>query len=186
MNYTLIVLASGLSRRFGSNKLLSDLYGMPLIGYTLKNLKGSHADEKIIVFSKSNYYNTEDYKIIINDRPDLGISYSIRLAIDFVKNGLAVFTLADMPFVPGFIIDDFVEKMNFNNKGLGMFFSGELYSPPSAFSRKYFNQIMNLRGDAGGKKIIMENKNDALFYPVEPNVLYDIDTIEDLRKIYNK
>ncbi len=184
MKYTLVILASGLSRRFGSNKLFYNFLGMPLIEYTLKNLDESSADERIIVFNELNYYKVNGYKVIFNKEPELGISKSIKLSIESISNDLSVFALADMPFVTGKMIDSFVNEIHQNKKHLGMFFCDNLYAPPSAFSREYFNDLMSLNGDHGGKSIIMSNKNDAFFYKVKCDVLYDIDKIEDVEKLH--
>ena len=56
---------------------------------------------------------------------------------------------------------------------------------PVIFGKAYFNTLVNLGGDNGGKKILEKNK-DVIFYDTNSEGFYfDIDTKKDLVKLKN-
>ena len=60
---------------------------------------------------------------------------------------------------------------------------------PVIFARKYFNELLQLKGDHGGKPVIMKHIDDFVGIEAPENSLMDIDTISDaekLQKIINK
>ena len=56
---------------------------------------------------------------------------------------------------------------------------------PVIFGKDYFNTLVNLEGDHGGKKILEKNK-DVIYYDTNSEGFYfDIDTKKDLVKLKN-
>ena len=56
---------------------------------------------------------------------------------------------------------------------------------PVIFGKDYFNTLVNLVGDNGGKKILEENR-DVIYYNTNSEGFYfDVDTKKDLTKLKN-
>ena len=56
---------------------------------------------------------------------------------------------------------------------------------PVIFGKDYFNTLVNLVGDNGGKKILEENR-DVIYYNTNSEGFYfDVDTQKDLTKFKN-
>lgn len=79
MTAACVVLAAGASRRFGSEKLLHAIGGVMLLE---RALRACAAFPTVAVCSPvvAGYANAERGTIVVNDRPDLGMSYSLQLA----------------------------------------------------------------------------------------------------------
>jgi molybdenum cofactor cytidylyltransferase len=79
-----VVLAAGAASRFGSNKLLADLDGRPLLQHVLDGLADAGLDDPVVVVAPDQaalraglrWRRTE---LVVNPRPGDGISSSVRL-----------------------------------------------------------------------------------------------------------
>jgi molybdenum cofactor cytidylyltransferase len=55
---------------------------------------------------------------------------------------------------------------------------------PTIFSRRFYNQLLKIKGDMGGRGIIQTYPNDVCYVEVnDPSFLIDIDNQEDLEKL---
>ena len=58
---------------------------------------------------------------------------------------------------------------------------GDLVTPPAIFSRKYFGELADLRGDQGARSVIERHARDVALVRVRSRrTLTDIDTRDDL------
>lgn len=90
---TLVMLAAGNSRRFGSNKLLYEIDGMPMYLRTLAKLQKAASelgDCEIIVVTQYEEIaakaNTLGVKVLINPQPERGISSSMQIGLATAKD----------------------------------------------------------------------------------------------------
>jgi len=61
---------------------------------------------------------------------------------------------------------------------------GEAVGPPALFHRSLFNELMQLKGDAGARKIIEQHKDEVATVPFAKGNI-DIDTEEDYEALKN-
>jgi len=55
---------------------------------------------------------------------------------------------------------------------------------PAIFSKKYKNELLNLKGDVGGKSIIKKYLDDLERFPINDEVeMMDIDTRKELENL---
>ena len=87
----LVILASGLSKRFGiNNKLIASFKGKPLIQHIIDSCKPMNFGGRFAVIpSRScalrDLLLDNDFTLIENDKPFLGRVHSIKLAAQFIK-----------------------------------------------------------------------------------------------------
>ena len=85
-----MILAAGEGKRFGGDNLLADIKGVKLYQYMEKIYKRAYYfDNKIIVGKDTeilDYYKKNGFITIYNDKPELGKSRSIKLAVSKLKN----------------------------------------------------------------------------------------------------
>jgi molybdenum cofactor cytidylyltransferase len=190
-----ILLASGLGVRFGQDKLLADLDGQPMFQHSLRAAQESSL-ERIIVVCRSVVSEKIDKKnprisIIVNENPELGQSHSIRLALKELtgEESHVLFMLADQPLITASLIEKLVEFAS-QNKSLAAVNDGTRLCPPALFGRKYFDRLKNLKGDEGGRSILMSETAELIVIKDQnQNWCLDVDRIEDLevvRRILNK
>lgn len=188
MKINLVLLASGNSKRFGSNKLLYKINGKEMFKYSVDladDLKKSLKDtiKNIIVVSK--YQEIKEYVLsknmiyVENPQSELGISTSIILGIsesEKSESDYIMFMVCDQPYTKSFTIKSFIESFLKSSKGIGAVAFEKIMGNPCIFSWKYLEDLKKLSGDIGGKKIIKENLDDVYIYEVSTKKeLEDID-----------
>jgi len=87
MKVVVVVLAAGASSRFGSQKLLADLAGRPVLQHTLDAVAEAGLDDVVVVLGDGRpaieaavAWRTE--RRVTNERPQDGLSSSVRVGLD--------------------------------------------------------------------------------------------------------
>ena len=95
-----ILEAAGYSSRFGSNKLLHPMEdGRPMVASVLDAVRPLDVYQKILVTQYDEVAEmAPDFRVVYNDRPDLGISRSMQLGIQAAGDSDAyMFCVCDQP-----------------------------------------------------------------------------------------
>ena len=184
MNLTLILLAAGDSRRFHGNKLLYQIEGKPMYRYIMdeiEKLPQMLFYKKLIVTQYEEIIKSLNgcpYKIIKNQNSSLGISHSIQLALKELESEETdfLFAVCDQPYLKSSTIHALVNGYHDSKKGLACLGSRGELGNPAIFSYRYREELKNLNGDTGGKRIIKKHMSDLFLLEVEDsNELKDID-----------
>jgi molybdenum cofactor cytidylyltransferase len=172
------VLAAGSGRRFGANKLMAGLRGIPLglhIGRTLAPMGFGHC---FLVCSKDaalmQHYNALGFTRIANNAPEKGQAHSLHLAVRAAmatKATALMITLADMPFISAQHLEQLGEKAD-----LAASSDGAHPMPPAFFPRAYWPQLLTVSGDQGARALLQ----NARLVTASAASLRDIDTQADL------
>jgi molybdenum cofactor cytidylyltransferase len=186
-----IIMASGFSRRMGSNKLLLDLGGAPVISRVLESLPYPVFDRVLLVAKDAQVLAVgSSYPLICvtNDSSRQGKSRAIQLGIE-ASGGVSgyLFLVADQPLLKSTTISGLVEV--FRKR------PGQIIQPvalgkprnPVIFPTTLKDQLLALRADSGGKEVIA--KHQDLVYPVNFSLaeeFQDIDNPAAYKKILGK
>ncbi|MCR5322580.1 MAG: EF2563 family selenium-dependent molybdenum hydroxylase system protein [Lachnospiraceae bacterium] len=185
----IVLLAAGEGKRYGSNKLLDVINGRRMFESTVDAAAEAFMDRinidqgsgSVIVTGYdeiAEYAQNKGFMVVRNDRPELGISESLKLGL--LKLGgvphSILFAVCDQP---GLTADSFrrlIDGYAASEMGLACMGQGlNLLGNPCIFSKKYFDELMNLTGDKGGKRIIMAHKDDLKVIYASDLELADID-----------
>ncbi len=196
-----ILMAAGLSRRMGENKLLLCIDSTPMIKRTLGNIQASKLEKLIVVYSDPEVLAAiEEYqgeqkgpgakgdriKPVYNQHPERGQSESVKLGMyesDPKADGY-LFFVADQPFLTPAVIDHILETFWRRGKPIVVPTYNGNRGMPILFPGKYRVDLLGVSGDKGGRSIIDENKDEAVFLPIEdPTVGKDMDTMEDYQRV---
>jgi len=174
------VLAAGNSVRFGENKLLFEFEGQPLFSHVLKQL--NQADIHICVVTQyeqiAEYCRSEEIPYVLSPQSRAGISYSIKAAVNYFRELGAedlVFTAADQPYLKAETVRTLTAARRDSGKGLGSLMTDGHPSNPTIFGCQYFDELLTLEGDAGGRKIIKRHQDDCVLVEGDSRELSDID-----------
>lgn len=183
-----IILASGNSKRFQENKLLYPLNGKPIVCHIM--------DELLLLVEKklvqTPFVVTQYHEIVIlgkernfiplwNDFANNGISESIKIGVASADHADAyLFLTADQPYLKANVLEGFITGFIDSKKDLGCVTHQEQMGSPTIFKKKYQDDLRSLSGDVGGKNILHQNKNALFLYPVDANIVKDIDKKTDL------
>ena len=182
----LIMLAAGNSRRFGSNKLMYEVDGVPMYLRTLRQLQKATEkipDSRIMLVTQPQYQEIIDAakeigaEVLINPQPERGISSSMQIGLESAKDADAcLFTVADQPWLTAETIIALYDAFQSENKGMACTRRGEKTGNPCIFSKKYYNELMEIIGDKGGKQVIKRHPEDVAYIKIsDERELVDVD-----------
>ena len=182
----IVLLASGLSRRYGRrDKLMASLGGKPLIEHPAHVVSGLHPLSRVAV-CPSDRHEIKDrlasrFVIALNKQPKHGLGHSIALgaqvALQFKPEAI-VFCMADMPFIEPWMISALLADLA--SADIVHAGSVERVHPPTAFGPACFDQLRQLDGDDGAKRIIGQGAFRVSALSMPAPVLVDVDTREEL------
>lgn len=213
MKIAMIMLAAGNSRRFGANKLLYEIDGIPMYRHVLeqlddtkKKIENIYSEYSDIVQLNNLYRNnitakiicniivitqydaiaeavkTKEIQVLYNPHPEDGISSSVKIGLNASLDADAVlFTVSDQPWLTSETICELIHVFLNTSKGIACVSCQGKMGNPCIFDRKYYNELLSLEGDKGGKKVIMKHLDDTQVYEIEEGrELEDIDYYESI------
>ena len=180
-----VLLAAGNSRRFGSNKLLTEVDKQSLIMYAAQSL--SPCDRIIAVVRGSDHelqklLHENGIEPVINEHADDGIGTSIACGVKASDSSDGwLFLPADMPFIKKSTTLEIVEALNAGNDIVSPHYKNKR-GHPVGFSSRFRDKLMALDEDIGARDIITGNQDKLLLVDVyDEGITIDIDTPEELQ-----
>lgn len=186
----IILLAAGNASRFGGRKQFFEFDGEMLYKRMGNKIKQINNVVPVLVtqFEEMKEYS-DGFYFVLNDKPDLGISYSIKLGVQRLfheeKSVCGIlFCVCDQPYISVQSLENLIEQYRRSDKGIAcLSYQGE-GGNPVIFSTDYQNMLCELVGDVGGKYIMKNHLDDVLYVEVEDKKeLFDIDTKEDVKQL---
>jgi molybdenum cofactor cytidylyltransferase len=176
-----IILAAGASRRLGQPKQLLSFRRKSLLRHAVETaLRTNLRPVVVVIGSEAERMRQElsglDAQVVENQEWREGAASSIRAGLKEVGEVAGVvIMLCDQPFVPA----EFLERLG-NSERLAAAEYGGSVGVPAFFAREFFDELNELKGDQGAKKILIEH--DATRIPC-PEAAVDIDTPESISKL---
>lgn len=198
MKVSLIYMASGFGKRYGTNKLITEFQGEPLYLHGLlslqkaaKLLEEDKIQCKLFLISQyervlsGSFDRVPEAERIFNEDSDQGITASLRLGTEVSRKDTDAFLyfVADQPCMRGETIAEFVRGFLKSGKGIGCVCAKGHRGSPNLFSRKYKTELLALEGDQGGRQIMQKHPEDIWMMEVDERELRDIDQPSDLRQL---
>ena len=188
MKLGVVLLAAGKSERFGSNKLLADYHGKPLISRALEAASAVSAHKACVVTGSDEiaaFAQTYGFDVIRNPDAHLGQSHSIHLGIAAMRDmDAALLMVCDQPRLTAQSLVRLADAFRDSGKGIACLRDETHTGNPAVFSKAYFSQLLALEGDRGAKGILRANPNDLLeVCCAYENELADADTPQVLESI---
>ncbi|HEU4719752.1 MAG TPA: nucleotidyltransferase family protein [Gemmatimonadaceae bacterium] len=164
-----LLLASGASRRFGSNKLLADLDGRPVVRWSADALAGT-VDLVIVVVPEGSHalraaLDGLDARLVENAAASEGVASSIRAGIAVLPPEVeaVVIVLGDQPTLPPAVIRRVVEQ--WLGAPHGTLAVTTKYSDgrghPTLIGAELFRALLSLTGDRGARDLL-DSLGDAV------------------------
>lgn len=191
-----VILAAGLSKRFGGKKLLEKINGKPMILHVAELVTSYGFEQKILVYSDeevlkavSDYCMKDSvFHFLFNGRAAEGLSTSIKLAVENAepdrKGDGIMFFVGDQPFIDERTVRKLIGAFHQGNGSIIVPSYGANRGNPVIFSIKWFEQLKNLVGDVGGRIIMREHPEEVFEVTIEDSEIgKDIDTKEEYNAI---
>jgi len=187
-----ILLGAGQSTRMGEDKLRLPLGKKVIFQHCLDALLDSEVEQVNIIFSKPSRALQECFapsrriKLVQNRQPQRGMSGSIRKGLNNLDPGVdgALIALGDQPLLKKRTINALIRAFHPGE--------GEIVVPvyqgrrgnPVLFDRTYFEELLRLRGDAGGRSVMQRHPDKIVRVRTKSEaVVKDIDTPEEYEKL---
>lgn len=190
MKIAFIMLAAGNSRRFGSNKLLYEIDGKPMYQHILEKLMTVvNTPESITVVTQYEEIELEartlGTNVYINPHPDEGISSSLKIGLKANKDADAcLFTVSDQPWLTTATIHQLIDLLKTSKKGIACVSCEGKLGNPCIFTKKYYEELLSVTGDRGGKSVITTHRNDTAVLKVnDVKELTDMDIPTDQKRM---
>lgn len=182
-----VIMASGMSRRFGENKLLIDFRGKTLIERALDITEGLF--DKRIVLTRDKIVEKickdKNVEVLLHDYPHRNEAITLGVAAMENMDGV-MFCPCDQPLLEKSTIQSLQDA--FVKKGSGIFrLSWEnTKGAPVIFGREYMDELKMLPEGKGGSYLMDKYKEDVSeVHAFSMEELLDVDTREDYEKLLN-
>ena len=190
MRYTveqcaIVVLAAGMSSRLGSPKQLLVYKGKSLLQHAADAaLQTSMRPVVIVIGANSDTMKKQmegmKVEIVENEGWQEGIASSLRCGLAAVQkikpeaDGI-IFMVCDQPYVTKSLLDSLLKAQH--ETGLPIVASSyeDNLGTPALFHKSFFAELMELKGDTGARKIIVQHTDDVVTV-LFPKGDIDIDT----------
>lgn len=178
-----IIMASGVSKRFGSNKLLQNLAGKTLIDRVLELTEGELFEQRVVVT------RTEEVAFICKEKniPVILHTYpnrneAVKLGIEYLKEMDGwVFCPCDQPLLKRKSLENLLDVPYIHDDLIARLHWEDSVGTPIFFGRKYYEELCNLPEKKGGSYVAKQHpENVKLVTVLDEKELWDLDTPEDL------
>lgn len=175
-------MASGMGKRFGSNKLMADFLGKPMVLQTLNASRSFHQNRVVVTRHEDVAQLCRDHgvKVVLHNLPYR--SDTVRLGLEALEDlDACIFLPADQPLLRPETIELLVSHWKEHPQSIVRPFCEDTPGSPVLFPRWTFEQLRNLPEGKGGGWIIQQHPQSVEGVTVSnPYELTDADTPETL------
>lgn len=183
-----IILASGVGRRFGANKLLTAIDGAPMLQHILDISQGLFAKCIVVTRHKevAEICAQQQIPCLLHDKPYL--SDTVRLGTSYIQQlpqaeGL-LFAVADQPLLQQASLIRLAESFLAQPQKIHRLYYKETPGNPIIFPARFADELQQLPQDKGGSVLTKKYPELLVKVPVQDiNELLDIDTQQDKTKL---
>lgn len=191
--YGCVIMASGLGKRFGGDKLMAELMEKPMLQYIVEATEDLFDSRVVVTRNEKVKVWCEEHQITVVYHELPGRNDTIRLGLEkldvLMKGNMAgcVFCPADMPFVTRSSLSRLINNaMDKTDSIIRMSYKNQVGSPV-LFGKEYFDVLKNLPKGKGGSEVVKANKDKVFLVEAKDEYeLWDMDTQEDFEIINAK
>jgi CTP:molybdopterin cytidylyltransferase MocA len=184
-----IVLAAGSSARMpGSQKLLLDLDGTPMVRHVIEAASDGGCHQTVVVYSSDDVKHAINgqTELVYNPHANTGMASSLQAGLKAMRPEIeaAVILLGDQPLVGGRTVATLLRAWRREGSRPAVAVAQEEsgWSPPVVLARELWDQLFALKGDAGARQVL-QGRPELLDVVPAPGRPDDIDTPDDYAKI---
>lgn len=188
----LIILAAGDSSRMGKPKQLLIHEGQTLLETVVQSGLSSGCNPIVVVLGAfaneiKAKHDFQALTYVINENWKTGMSSSIVAGLSALAEksftlDQVILSVADQPFMTNKILHQLILKQQETGKGIIACRYQHTAGVPVLFSSTYFQQLSQLHGDEGAKKLLLQYPDDVSTIDFEQGHI-DIDTLSDYNNL---
>jgi molybdenum cofactor cytidylyltransferase len=185
-----IVLAAGLARRMGRQKLLLDLEGKPVIRWSVEAVL-PHVGDCVVVTGADDAAlrgALRDLRVrfAVNPRPQdgQGASIAVGAAALTPSTAAALVVLADQPLTPPSVIPALLAAQQASGKAIAAPSYRGTRGTPVLFAAAVFPELRALAGDSGARAVVTARPDRVDLVEIDVAMPADVDTPEDFARLH--
>jgi xanthine dehydrogenase accessory factor len=183
-----VVLAAGLARRMGGNKMTAELGGKPLVRHAVEAALAGGLNPVVVVTghqedSVAKALSGLDVVLAHNDKYADGLSTSLRRGLGALPQDCAgaMILLGDMPAITADLIARGVAAFDPKARAICVTMARGQQGHPVLWGRQFFSEITALKGDSGARDLLTRYAGQVCIIETDSDApLIDIDTPADL------
>ena len=184
-----VIMASGLSRRFGANKLLADFCGQPMLCRAFAATATPGIAARIVVTRSEDVQalcRTQGVPVLLHSLP--GRNDTVRLGLSALLEQLpelsgCMFLPGDQPLLRRESVGSLVDFYREHPEHIAALGHDGVRGNPCLFPAQLFPELLALQGDHGGNQVIRRHEEDLLLWEVPAPELTDVDTPQVLAQL---
>lgn len=185
-----IVLAAGASRRFGSQKLVAQLRGKPIVRWAVESVLAADVDEVLVVVGREGEAVREALsglavRIVVNERWASGLGASLRAGVSALPPAAdaTLIVLGDQPGVDAGVIGALISTYEEGSSLIvAPSYRGER-GHPVIFGAGIFRELLDVEGDRGAKDVIARDPSRVTLVELDSPAPVDVDTEAELKLV---
>ena len=179
-NVGCVILASGMGKRFGGNKLMADFHGKPMILRALQASEALKAHRVVVTRHPDVAQLCRDLgeDVILHDMPYR--SDTIRLGLSFLGDvDACLFLPGDQPLLRRQTVEAMVRQWREDTSTILRPFHNDTPGAPAVFPQWAFPELLNLPEGKSGSWVIRQHPECVRAFPIkDPYQLMDAETPE--------
>ena len=184
-----IVLAAGKSSRMpGSQKLLLDIDGVPMVRHVLEAATEGGCHATVVVYAEEDVRRAIDGRaeLVFNPKASSGMASSLQVGLKAMRPEIeaAMILLGDQPLVGSRTVATLLRawRREGSRPAVATSHDADDWAPPVIISRELWPELFKLKGDAGARQVL-HGRPELLDVVPAPGRPDDIDTPDDYAKI---
>jgi molybdenum cofactor cytidylyltransferase len=185
-----IVLAAGLARRMGRQKLLLEVGGKAVVRWSVEVVLPHVADLVVVTGGDDAAVRAAleglPVRFAVNPRPEAGQGSSIVVGIAALAPGTsaALIALGDQPRLPDGVIAALLRAREQTGQAVVAPFYRGVQGTPVLFGAETFGELAALDGDTGARSVVQAHPGRVARVAIDAPMPLDVDTPEDYARLH--
>ena len=191
----IIILAAGSSSRLGRAKQLLLYTGKTLLKHAVDAAVNAGVGPVFVVTGANekeilSQIENEQVIVVENKNRMEGMASSIKAGITALLQHYheaenVILMVCDQPYADEHLLVSLVHTKSASGKLIAACSYNDTFGVPALFDKSFFPELMTLKGEEGGKKILLKHLSSVASIPFEAGVV-DIDTMQDYEVLVSK
>jgi molybdenum cofactor cytidylyltransferase len=185
-----IVLAAGLARRMGRQKLLLDLNGKPVVRWSVDAVL-PHVEDCVVVTGRDDAavraaLTPLTVRYAVNPHPEHGQGSSIAVGVAALepRTTATLVVLGDQPLTPPDVVPALLAAQRQSGRAIAAPSYRGTRGTPVLFTAEVFPELRTLGGDAGARSVLAARPERVTSVEFDVAMPGDVDTPEDFARLH--
>jgi molybdenum cofactor cytidylyltransferase len=185
-----IVLAAGLARRMGRQKLLLDLHGKPVVRWSVDAVL-PHVADCVVVTGRDDAavraaLTPLTVRYAVNPQPEHGQGSSIAVGVAALgpRTTATLVVLGDQPLTPPEVVPALLAAQRQSGRAIAVPSYRGTRGTPVLFTAEVFPELRTLGGDAGARSVLAARPERVTSVEFDVAMPGDVDTPEDFARLH--